>query len=70
MTITIETNKRGFINALVALCKAAGISKVSVTDEQAREDEGLYLAMQEADRTDTVPTDAFIAKLRAKAATK
>jgi hypothetical protein len=30
MTITIETNKRSFINALVGLCKAMGISSYKV----------------------------------------
>jgi hypothetical protein len=30
MTLTIETNKRSFINAIVALCKSAGIVSYKV----------------------------------------
>jgi hypothetical protein len=30
MTLTIETNKRSFINAIVALCKSVGISSYKV----------------------------------------
>jgi hypothetical protein len=26
MTLTIETNKRSFINALIAICKTAGVT--------------------------------------------
>jgi hypothetical protein len=32
MTLTIETNKRSFINAIVTLCKSAGIVSYKVED--------------------------------------
>jgi hypothetical protein len=58
------------LEAVLAFCRASGIRNVAVVDDEVREEEGLYFAMQEADRTDTVPTAVFIAKLRAKAANK
>lgn len=36
MTITIETNKRSFINALVTLCKTAGILTYKVEDTKPK----------------------------------
>ena len=33
MTLTIETNKRSFINALVAICKTAGVLTYKVEEK-------------------------------------
>ena len=33
MTLTIETNKRSFINAMITLCKAAGVSFYFLEDK-------------------------------------
>ena len=63
-TITIEVPNR-LEAAIVAFCTALGIRKVQVqADSERKEDDALYLAMQEASLSDTVPVSSFLHHLR------
>jgi len=64
-TIVVRTKTISEFNLLKELLKKMRITSKVLTEEE-KEDIGLLKLMQEADRTEKVPKDTVIAKLRKK----
>lgn len=64
--ITIQVPNT-MLEAVLAFCRASGIRKVAVLDDDEREDAAMLHFMEEADRTDVVPFNKVLDKLREKA---
>jgi len=64
-TIVVRTKTISEFNLLKELLKKMRITSKVLTEEE-KEDIGLLKLMQEADRTEKVPKDTVIAKLRRK----